>query len=200
MNNPQSSIPRQRLHPEVSTKPDNILAMDAKHNPSAFAELYRRHLKNVYSYFFMRVGDVHHAQDLTTQTFLAAKESIASYQGRGSFAAWLMGIARRKAADHFRHNRETLPLTVVDQLSSPSPPIEEEIDRQLQLEQIAQCVKTILTPDRAEAVALRIFGGLSTAEVAQVMGKSEAAVKMLIHRAIADLQQHLAPHAKGEEQ
>jgi RNA polymerase sigma-70 factor (ECF subfamily) len=70
----------------------------------------------------------------------------------------------------------------------------------LQLEQIAQCVKTILTPDRAEAVALRIFGGLSTAEVAQVMGKSEAAVKMLIHRAIADLQQYLAPHAKGEEQ
>jgi RNA polymerase sigma-70 factor (ECF subfamily) len=198
MSDPQSSIPKRRHDLETSTKPDKILVTEANHSPSAFAELYHRYLKNVYSYFFSRVGDVHHAQDLSTQTFLAAKESIANYQGRGSFAAWLMGIARRKAADHFRRTRETLPLTSVDQLSSPGPPIEEEIDRQLQLEKIAQSL-SVLTPDRAEAISLRIFGGLSTAEVAQVMGKSEAAVKMLIHRAVVELQQHLAPHAQKEK-
>lgn len=198
MTHPQSPIPRQRIHLEVSTKPDEILATEAECNHFAFAELYRRYLKNVYTYFYSRVGDVHLAQDLTTQTFLAAKESIANYQGRGVFAAWLMGIARRKAADHFRRHRETLPLTFVEQLSSPEPPMEEEIDRQLKLEQIAQSLR-FLTKERAEAVTLRIFGGLSTAEVAQVMGKSEAAVKMLIHRAVVELQQYLAPHAQKEK-
>ena len=136
MNSPQSPIPRQLLHQEVVKKSDKILASEAQGSPSAFAELYRRHLTNVYRYLFSRVGNVDDAQDLTTQTFLAAKESIASYQGRGSFVAWLMGIARRKAVDRFRRRRKTVPLTVVEQLSSPDPPIEENIDRQLRLESI----------------------------------------------------------------
>ncbi|MEM9922954.1 MAG: sigma factor [Cyanobacteria bacterium P01_D01_bin.50] len=64
--------------------------------------MYRRHVTNVYRYLFSRVENVDDAQDLTTQTFLAAKESIANYQRRGSLAAWLMGIARHKATDSFR--------------------------------------------------------------------------------------------------
>ena len=197
MNSPQSPIPRQHLHQEVVKKSDKILASEAQVSSSAFGELYRRHITNVYRYFFSRVGNVDDAQDLTTQTFLAAKESIASYQGRGSFAAWLMGIARRKAVDRFRRRRKTVSLTVVEQLSSSEPPMEEKIDRQLRLEVIAKNLNN-LTPERAEAISLRIFAGLSTTEVSQVMDKSEAAVKMLIHRAVKDLHQCLATDTRKE--
>lgn len=197
MNGPQSPIPRQRLHRSVVKKPDKILASEAQDSSSAFAELYRRHLTNVYRYLFSRVGNIDDAQDLTTQTFLAAKESIASYEERGSFAAWLMGIARRKAVDGFRRRRKTVPLTVIEQLSSPEPPMEEKIDRQLRLEIIAKNLNN-LTPERAEAISLRIFAGLSTTEVSQVMDKSEAAVKMLIHRAVKDLHQYLATDTRKE--
>jgi len=65
---------------------DETLAREATENPAAFAELYRRHLSRVYRYLLIRVGDVHDAQDLTAQTFLAALEGIAGYRGRGNFA------------------------------------------------------------------------------------------------------------------
>ncbi|WP_315791452.1 RNA polymerase sigma factor [Fischerella sp. JS2] len=169
---------------------DEELAKEARHSSEAFAELYRRNLKAVYRYHFSRVGNVHDAQDLTTQTFLAAQEAIANFQGRGKFAAWLMGIASRKTADHFRRQRSILPLEEAAQIEDDSIAPEEFVAQQLSLEQVAQALSQ-LTSDRAEVIALQIFGGLSMAEAAQVMGKSEAAVKMLVCRALKDLRKYL---------
>jgi RNA polymerase sigma-70 factor (ECF subfamily) len=169
---------------------DEELAQEAQCRSEAFAELYQRHFKAVYRYHFSRVGNVHDAQDLTAQTFLAAQESIASFRGRGKFVAWLMGVASRKMSDHFRRQRSVLPLEAADELADDSIAPEEFAAQQLSLEQVAQSLSR-LTADRAEAIALQIFGGLSLIEVAQVMGKSEAAVKMLVCRALKDLRKHL---------
>ena len=170
--------------------PDEELAAAAQHSSEAFAELYRRHLKAVYRYQYARVRNVHDAQDLTAQTFLAAQEGIARFQGRGKFSAWLMGVAYRKSADFFRRKRPMLPLEAATKIEDDSTAPEDFAERQLSLDQVIQALSQ-LTPERAEAIALQAFGGLSTAEVAQVMGKSQAAVKMLISRALKDLRQHL---------
>ena len=159
-------------------------------NPDIFAILYRRHVTNVYRYLLVRIGKVQDAEDLTTQTFEAALQYIASYKGIGKFRSWLLGIARRKAADHFRQQRTTLPLEYAKHVVNPDAPLEEYIDQQLRLELVAGMLH-ILTPERSEALALRLFGGLAITDVADVMGKSEAATKMLVHRAMADLQQKL---------
>lgn len=196
MNESQSSPVGKQSHLDP-TKPDEVLVKEAQHNHSAFAELYRRHLQSVYGYQLSRVRNIDDAQDLTAQTFLAAQEALAHYQNQDKFTAWLMSIARRKLADHFRRKRIILPLEIAEQAASITNEAEERLDRQLSLQQIAQAL-SLLTPDRAEAIALRIYGKLSTAEVAQVMGKSEAAIKMLISRAIADLRKHLTS-APGEE-
>jgi RNA polymerase sigma-70 factor (ECF subfamily) len=184
--------PNQRLSDSNSNmQSDEALAQAAQHNSSAaFAELYRRHLKAVYRYHCSRVGNIHDAQDLTAQTFLAAQEGITNFRGRGKFVTWLMGIASRKATDYFRRKRTTLPLEAADQTEDHLIAPEAFAERQLSLEQVAQALSQ-LTADRAEAIALQIFSGLSLAEVAQVMGKSEAAVKMLICRALKDLRKHL---------
>lgn len=174
----------------LNMKPDEELAWEAQHSSEAFAELYRRHLNAVYRYQYARVNNVHDAQDLTAQTFLAAQEAIASFRGRGKFAAWLMGVAYRKNADFFRRRRSILPLEAATKLKDNSIAPEEFAERQLSLDQVAQALSQ-LTPERAEAIALQVFGGLSTAEAAQVMGKSQAAVKMLVSRALKDLRQHL---------
>lgn len=182
-----------QTRPEISERnmqSDEALAQVAPHDSAAFAQRYRRNLKAVYRYQLSRVGNVHDAQDLTAQTFLAAQEAIASFRGRGTFVAWLMGIASRKAADYFRRQRTTLPLEAAAQIEADIIAPEAFTDRQLSLEQVAQALSR-LTPDRAEAIALQLFSGLSTAEVAQVMGKSEAAVKMLVCRALKDLRHHL---------
>lgn len=181
--------PNQRLS-DLKMHSDEELAQEARYRSEVFAELYRRNLKAVYRYHLSRVGSVHDAQDLTAQTFLAAQEAIASFRGQGKFAAWLIGIASRKTVDYFRRQRSTLPLDAVAEIEDDSLTPEEFAAQQLSLDRVAQALSH-LTVDRAEAIALQVFGGLSMTEVAQVMGKSEAAVKMLVCRALKDLRKHL---------
>jgi RNA polymerase sigma-70 factor (ECF subfamily) len=176
---------------DTGAESDSALAQAAAESPAAFAKLYRRHLERVYGYLLARVGNVQDAQDLTSQTFIAAWEGIGAFGNRGSFMAWLFGIARHKLHDHFRRQKFTLPLEAAEQAPHPGSPLDKVVGRQLQMEQLALALRAI-SPDRAEALAWRVFGGLSTAEVGLVMGKSEAAVRMLVHRAVRDLQERLA--------
>ncbi|MBD2256200.1 sigma-70 family RNA polymerase sigma factor [Pseudanabaena sp. FACHB-2040] len=179
------------------SKSDELLVQEAQHSPSAFAELYRRYFKAIYRYQMAKVGNLHDAQDLTAQTFLAAQESLAHYRHQDKFAAWLMTIAKRKSADHFRRRRPTVPLEMAEHLTQIASSAEDTLDRQLSLQQIAQALNR-LTPDRAEAISLRLFGGFTAAEAAQMMGRSEAAFRMLVSRALDDLRLHLSP-AQGED-
>lgn len=171
---------------------DDDLAHQARCNPEAFGELYRRHLPKIYRYHLARTGDPQDAQDLAAQTFLAALERISSYQAYGSFGGWLFGIASHKVADHFRQQRAHLPLESAEDLPHPGPLPEEATFQNVQFDQVARSLRKI-NPERAEAVTLRIAGGLSADEVGQVMGKSEAAAKMLVHRGLQELKEKLMP-------
>ena len=182
------------VQPEITTaaiSDDGILAARAIRDAEAFAELYRRHFTRVYRYHLAHTGYVQDAQDLTTQTFLAALEGIESFRGTGSFAAWLLGIARRKMALHYRSRRLETPLDEVDHLPDPRPLPEIAVGERMQLFRVNQALQN-LASERAEALVLCIFGGLSALEAGSVMGKSEAAVKMLVYRGLKDLREKLA--------
>jgi RNA polymerase sigma-70 factor (ECF subfamily) len=183
------------LHPNGSSADsaaeDADLARCAASEPEAFTELYHRYLKRVYRYHLARTGHVQEAEDLTAQTFLTAFEAIRSYRGQGSFAAWLFGIACHKLADHYRKNRVELPLEEANGLHSPVLEPEQAVHYRLELERVSR-VLWLISPERADAVVLCLFGGLSLAEAARTVGKSEAAVKMLVHRGLSDLQERLA--------
>jgi RNA polymerase sigma-70 factor, ECF subfamily len=172
-------------------------ARECPNDPAAFAELYRRHLPRVYRYLLTRLGDQQVAQDATAQTFLAALEGIASYRGSGTFRAWLLMIARNKAADVFRTRRATVLLETVADLPSSAPSPEQEVVMRLQLEEVLRALRS-LSPERAEAVALRLFGEMSIAEISAAMEKPEAAVKMLVYRALRDLRQRLGYTIEAE--
>ena len=172
---------------------DMELARRAGSDPQAFTELYHRYLSVIYRYHLARTGHIQEAEDLTAQTFLTALESIRSFRGQGSFAAWLFGIASHKLVDHYRRNREELPLEQAEQLHSPLPLPEEAVQQRLDMARVARVLK-LISPERAEALVLCLIGGLSLAEAARTVGKSEAAVKMLVHRGLCDLQERLAVH------
>ena len=197
MPNVLTDTPEDRSDPITQTGDDEALAREATENPAAFAGLYRRHVNRVYRYLLIRVGDVYDAQDLTAETFLAALEGIGGYRGQGDFAAWLLSIARRKAADYFRRGRTTLPLEAAAHVSDSNPLPDAVVEQRLRLEWVARALRG-LSPDRAEALSLRVFGGLNAAEVGRVMGKSEAAVRMLVYRAMRDLRERLAPDTEAE--
>ena len=164
------------------------LAQRAITDIEAFAELYRRHLTRVYRYHAAHVGDPKDAEDLTSQTFIAALEGIHSFRGTGSFAAWILGIASRKRLMFYRGSKPAVPLDEALQYPSPGLPTDKAAADRLQLKAISHALSQI-SPERAEALILAYFGGLSQAEAGRVLNKSEAAVKMLISRGLQDLRE-----------
>ncbi len=166
------------------------LAREAGVNAEAFGELYRRHVTRVYRYHMAHTGNVKDAEDLTSQTFMAALEGIRSFRGAASFAAWLLGIAARKKAMFFRGNRTRpeVPIETADQIPSPSLGTDQMVDQRLRLDSIARALKQI-SPDRADAIILCFFSELSYAEAGLVLQKSEAAAKMLVARGLQDLRE-----------
>ncbi len=189
---PNQPTLRTRSQPAGAAVEDDVtLARQARADPQAFAELYRRHMQPIYRFHLIRTSNVQDAQDLTSQTFLAALESIESYRGQGSFAGWLFGIASHKVADHYRRRRVSAALEAVEDLTDPEPYPEEIAATRLQLSQVARALAT-LAPDQAKALTLRLSGGLSALEVGRIMGRSEAAAKMLVRRGLRNLQDRLA--------
>jgi RNA polymerase sigma-70 factor (ECF subfamily) len=174
--------------PESPPMDEIQLARDAVSNSEAFAELYRLHVTRVYRYHIAHTGNSKDAEDLTSQTFMAAMEGIKSFRGSGSFAAWIMGIASKKRLMHFRGSRLEVPLDAALHYPSPSLPTDKAATQRLELESLTHALKQI-SPDRAEAIILSYFGGLSNLETSRVLNKSEAAVKMLISRGLQDLRE-----------
>ena len=170
--------------------PDPILAVKAKKDPCVFVTLYQRHLKRVYVYHLARTGNEQDAQDLTSETFLAAMDGIASYRPEHSFAAWLFGIAHHKLADFYNNKGSESSLEEVDDPPSSGPPPEQLVERRGDLTRLCQVLE-LLPEERVDALSLRFFSDLSMGEIALVMGKSEAAVKMLIYRGLQELRDRL---------
>jgi RNA polymerase sigma-70 factor (ECF subfamily) len=136
------------------------------------------------------VGNARDAEDLTSQTFMAALEAIRTFRGDGSFAAWIMGIASRKRLMFWRsrESRPELPLEAAAVYPSSELPTDKAAAHRLQLAAVSRALKQI-SADRAEALILTYFGGLSHLETGRVLKKSQAAVKMLVSRGLQDLRE-----------
>jgi RNA polymerase sigma-70 factor (ECF subfamily) len=175
---------------QTKEQDDSSLARQAIHDVEAFAELYRRNLTRIYRYHIAHVGNSRDAEDLTSQTFMAALEGIRSFRETGSFAAWLFGIASKKRLMFFRRNGSRPEVSLEAALQTPSPdlPTDKAAQQRMQLESISHALRQI-SADRAEALILTYFGGLTQSEAGRVLHKSEAAVKMLIARGLQDLRE-----------
>jgi len=173
----------QKLYPSLD---DTRLAEQARSDSEAFAELYRRHALSVYRYHRAHTDSDRDAEDLTSQTFMAALEGIRSYRGKGPFIAWLIGIAARLRARFFRGRTSEVPLEAAFHIPAPALPTDKAAARRMEMEQVLRALRAI-SPDRAEALILCFISELSPAEAGLVMGKRETAVRMLISRGLQDL-------------
>ena len=168
---------------------ESLLIERAKrYDPKAISELYKRHVQDIYRYIYYRVGDVNVAEDLTADVFLRALEGLAGFTYRGvPFSAWLYRIAHARVMDHFRQQarRELLPLDerLVATGKGPQATVEARLDCEELQSAIAQ-----LTTDQQQVIILKFVEGLSNAEAARILGKTEGAVKALQHRALNSLQ------------
>jgi RNA polymerase sigma-70 factor, ECF subfamily len=158
---------------------------------SSFSELYRTHLRDVYSYAYYRVGNHHDAEDLTEQTFLQAyrhyERALRESDGR-PLRPWLIRIAHNLAANYYR-DRARRPESAIEDAAVISAPHTTEtlVEGREELEQILAGVQK-LPDDRREALIMRFALGMDNREIARALGRSDGATKVLLHRAIKQLE------------
>ena len=159
-----------------------------------FTDLYRAHLRDVYSYAYYRIGNHHDAEDLTEQTFLQAYRHFERAQRESDgrpLRPWLIRIAHNLAANYYR-DRSRRPQSVLEEdapISAPHP-TEELVEEREEVKQVLAGVAS-LPDDRREALIMRFALGMDNKEIARALGRSEGATKVLIHRAIRQLEQGL---------
>jgi RNA polymerase sigma-70 factor, ECF subfamily len=157
----------------------------------AFGELYDRHVVRVYRHIYYMIGNAAEAEDLTAQTFLKAWEAIDRYQVRGApFISWLLRIAHNLGVSHLRAKRETSQLhdgLVDDKLRrDPEWSYQQTAEEELVREAILR-----LRDEQRQVIILRFIEDLDYREVAEIIGKSVAAIRVIQHRALNSLRKQM---------
>jgi len=158
-----------------------------------FSDLYRAHLRDVYSYAYYRVGNHHDAEDLTTQTFIQAYRHFERAQNESNgrpLRPWLIRIAHNLAANYYR-DRKRKPTAVLDEMELGE--LHDTEDLVVGREEAVAVLKGVraLPDDRREALIMRFALGMDNREISRTLGRSEGATKVLIHRAIKQLEHEL---------
>jgi RNA polymerase sigma-70 factor, ECF subfamily len=172
-----------------------LVELAQRGDSEAFGMLYERYVDVVYRYVYVRVGGQQLAEDITSETFLRALRRMDSFSWQGrDIAAWFITIARNLITDNAKSARFRMEVTTADMLDA-DPRVEaapdHEVLERLRDERLLSAVKN-LKPEQAECVVLRFLQGLTLAETAKVLGKSEGAVKQLQLRAVRALHRELA--------
>jgi RNA polymerase sigma-70 factor (ECF subfamily) len=155
----------------------------------AFGQLYDHYHVSVYRFLYYRVGQVALAEDLTSETFFRALRSMGSFRWQGKdFGAWLMTIARNLTADHFKAGRTRLETATEDMGAhdAPTEGPETSVLASLTNEALLQAL-TQLPTEQQDCLVMRFLQGLSIAETAKVLGRSDGAVKQLQLRGVRNL-------------
>ncbi len=161
----------------------------------AFEELYRAHLRDVYSYAYYRVGNHHDAEDLTEQAFLQAYRHFerARRESNGRpLRPWLIRIAHNLASNYHR-DRARRPQAALEAVEPPADPhrTEQIVEGREELRLVMQRLER-LSDDRREALIMRFALGMSNREIARALGRTDGATKVLIHRAIKQLEEEMS--------
>ncbi len=171
------------------TDDDAVLIERARSDPEAFGDLYERYVTRIYSYVYHRTGNSADAEDLTERVFLQALTHLPSYQYRGlPFSVWLFRIAHNLVANWYR-DRGRARTVSLDGVAAAA----EENDGLERVENAALVRKAVarLSQDRRQLLLLKFGQELSHAEIGQIMGRTEGAVKALLHRTLKALKEEL---------
>jgi RNA polymerase sigma-70 factor (ECF subfamily) len=154
---------------------------------SAFGDLYELYRDAIYRFCLARTGTAHDAEDLTADVFVKALQSLERYQDRGlPFVAFLYRIARNAAIDRSRTLKQ--PLSVDGLIAEPASKQNVEAEAALAVEKsILMAAITKLKSEHRDVVVMRFIEGYSALEVAQLLGKTEGAIRTLQHRALERL-------------
>ncbi|HTY72094.1 MAG TPA: RNA polymerase sigma factor [Actinomycetes bacterium] len=165
----------------------------------AFACLFRSHQPLLLRYV-RGLGAADVAEDVAAETWMAVVRGLGDFDGEErEFRAWLVTVARNRLVD-LRRAQARRPVVPVADLPDGPPGETDAAEDVVSREgtRWALALVATLPPDQAEAVLLRVVVGLDTAEVAEVMGRTSGAVRVLTHRGLRTLQARLDAPAPSQ--
>lgn len=172
---------------------EKALIERAKEDKEAFGQLYEIYVDRIYNYVYYRTGNAADAEDLTAKIFVRAMKHIPRYQDKGvPFSAWLYRIAHNLVANWHRDHSRRQIIALDDithwHVGDESPEFATQLmeDKALLLAAIRR-----LPSDRQELLILKFVERLSNAEIGDIMGRSEGAIKSLYHRTLLSLREDL---------
>jgi RNA polymerase sigma-70 factor (ECF subfamily) len=177
------------LVPELEYNEADVLLLASQGDRDAFGQLYERYLERIFNYVYYRTGNTHDAEDLTARVFQRAMKHIHNYTDRGvPFSAWLYRIAHNLVANWHRDRsrRQEIPINDLPVLPAKGDQPETTLVRTEQQDALLRLIRK-LPPERQHLLILKFVENLSNAEIGQIMGRSEGAIKSLYHRTLLSL-------------
>ena len=180
--------------PELEFDEEEVLSRASQGDRDAFGLLYERYIDRIFNYVYYRTGNVHDAEDLTARVFQRAMNHIHNYTDRGvPFSAWLYRIAHNLVANWHRDRsrRQEIPLNDLPVIQSREDRPETTLVHTQEQEALLKLIRQ-LPPERQTLLILKFVEDLSNAEIGEIMGRSEGAVKSLYHRTLLALRDDIA--------
>jgi len=172
---------------------ERLLVERAQNDPTAFATLYEMYVDRVYNYIYQRTGNHSDAEDLTARTFLKAFANLKRYVFRGApFSAWLYRIAHNAVANWHR-DRDRHRMVSLDALAAydrDEHKLEDVTQAREDKRALLDAIRR-LPAERQQLLILKFSEGLTNAEIGQIMGRTEGAIKSLYHRTLLALREEL---------
>lgn len=171
----------------------------AKSDADAFGELYDHYFGQIYRFVYSRLRDQDSAEDVTSEVFFKALRAIGRYRPSGHpFSSWLYQISINAINDFYRSRRPTQSLDSAVAVADSQRPL---VDRVVDSSEAARVWAAIddLPQQQRIAMTLKLGEDLKLAQIGEIMGKSEGAVKLLIHRGMHGVRQRLGVTVAVEE-
>lgn len=179
--------------PELEFNEEDVLSRASQGDRDAFGLLYERYIERIFNYVYYRTGNLHDAEDLTARVFQRAMNHIHNYTDRGvPFSAWLYRIAHNLVANWHRDRsrRQEIPLNDLPIVPSKDDRPEAMLVRSQEQDALLRLIRQ-LPSERQTLLILKFVENLSNAEIGQIMGRSEGAVKSLYHRTLLALRDQI---------
>jgi RNA polymerase sigma-70 factor (ECF subfamily) len=175
---------------------EDLMPLVDRRDPAAFELIYDRHGGAAFSLAYRIVGDKTKAEDITQEAFLSLWRSRARYdRARGSVRTWLLGIVRNRAIDLLRRDVHQAPKLSFDEELPEQQPLGQDTDAEALRREAAREVRgalEVLPREQLRVIELAYFGGLTHAQIADLLGMPLGTVKGRMRLAIEKIRTQLA--------